>query len=164
MQLRGAERAVEQRRVALVALSPPEAGLSRAPPGQPKRSATGVDHKPGIVIPENNCAWCIARQMLCLWKLARRAQSCQLCQQLKKPCQRFEEMVMEGKWRAEGERASRKMPRVVVEEMEVWAEEMERAERSQKEDSVLQLRAEVARAIWQLSECLSSVTEELVAS
>ena len=79
-------------------------------------------------------------------------------------CQRFEGMVKEGKRRAEGERGSRKMPRVVVEEMEVWAEEMERAERSQKEDSVLQLRAEVARAIWQLSECLSSVTEELVAS
>ena len=43
-------------------------------------------------------------------------------------------------------------------------EEMERAERSQKEDSGLQLGDEVARAIWQLSNCLSSVTEELAAS
>ena len=122
----------EQRRVALVAPSPPEAGLSRAPPGQPERSARGVDHEPGIVIPEKNCTWCVARQMLCLWKLARRARSCQLCWQLKNPCRRFEEMVAEGKWRAEGERGSRKRPRVVVEETEVWAEE---TERSQKEDS-----------------------------
>ena len=120
VQLCGAERAVEQRRVALVALSPPEAGPSRAPPGQPKRSARGVDHKPGIVIPEKNCTWCIARQTLCLWKPARHAWRCQLCQQLKKPCRRFEEMVAEGKWRAEGKRGSRKRPRVVAEEMEKW--------------------------------------------
>ena len=71
---------------------------------------------------------------------------------------------MEGKWRAEGKRGSRKRPRVAAEEMEVWAEEMERAERSQKEDSGLLLGAEVARVIWQLSECISSVAEELVVS
>ena len=40
----------------------------------------------------------------------------------------------------------------------------ERVERSWKEDSGLQLGAKVARAIWQLSKRLSSVTEELVAS
>ena len=66
-------------------------------------------------------------------------------------------MVTEGKWRAEGERGSRKRPRITVEEMEVRAEETERAERSRKEDSGLLLGAEVARAIWQRSEHLSSV-------
>ena len=53
---RGAERAAEQRRAALVALLPPEAGLSRVPLGQPERSTRGVDHELGIVIPEKNCA------------------------------------------------------------------------------------------------------------
>ena len=37
---------------------------------------------------------------------------------------------MEGKWRVEGKRGSRKRPRVVVEEMEVPVEEMERGERN----------------------------------
>ena len=46
----------EQRRMALVALSPPEAVPSRAPPGQPERSVRGVNHEPGIVILEKNCA------------------------------------------------------------------------------------------------------------
>ena len=131
----------------------------------------GVDYEPGIVIPKKNCARCIVRQMLCLWKPAGRAWSCQLCRQLKKPCWRFEEMVTEGKWRAEGERGSRKRPRITAEEIEVRAEEMEvraeeteRAERSWKEDSGLLLGAEVARAIWQRSEHLSSVVEELAAS
>ena len=66
MQLYGVERAAEWRRVVLAAPSPPKAGPSRAPLGQPERSVRGVDHEPGIVIPEKNCAWCIARQMLCL--------------------------------------------------------------------------------------------------
>ena len=79
-------------------------------------------------------------------------------------CQRFEGMLKEGKRRAEGERGSRKRPRVAAEETEVWAEEMERGERRWKEDSGLLLGAKVARVIWQLSECLSSVTEELVVS
>ena len=65
--------------------------------------------------------------------------------------------------KGEGEGPS-KRPRVAAEEMEVWAEEMERAERSWKEDSGLLLGAKVARAIWQLSECISSVMEKLVAS
>ena len=81
-----------------------------------------------------------------------------------KPCRRFEETVAEGKWKAEGERGSRKRPRVMAEEAEVWAEEMERGERRWKEDSGLLLGAKVARVIWQLSDCLSSVTEELVVS
>ena len=148
----------------MAAPSPPKAGPSRAPLGQPERSARGVDHEPGIVIPKKNCIRCIARQTPCLWKLAGHAWSCQLCWQLKKPCQRFKEMVAEGKQRAEGERGSRKRPRVAVEETEVRAEETERAERSQKEDSGLLLGARVARAILQLSKRLSSVAEELVAS
>ena len=86
-QLRRAERAVEWRRVALAAPSPPKAGPSRTPLGQPERSVRGTKHKLGIVIPEKNCAWCVARQTLSLWKPAGHAQSCQLCQQLKKPCQ-----------------------------------------------------------------------------
>ena len=71
---------------------------------------------------------------------------------------------MEGKWRAEGKRETRKRPRVAVEEMEVQAEETERVERSWKEDSGLLLGAKVARAIWQLGDHLSSVTEELAVS
>ena len=42
----------EQRRAVLVAPSPPEAGLSRAPPRQPERSAKGANCTPGIVIPK----------------------------------------------------------------------------------------------------------------
>ena len=148
----------------MAATLPPEAGPSRTPLGQSERSARGAKHEPGIVIPEKNCAQCIARQTLCLWKPARRAQSCQLCWQLKKPCRRFEETVVEGKRKVEDERGTRKRPRVAVEEMGVRAEESERVERSQKEDSRLLLGAEVARAIWQLGDRLSSVTEELAAS
>ena len=157
-----------------------------------RRLAQEKDRLEKEVIPEKNCAWCIARQTLCLWKPAGHARSCQLCRQLKKPCWQFEEMVAEGKQRAEGERGSRKRPRVAVEEMEVWveetevraeemevraeemevwaketevrAEEMERAERSRKENSGLLLGAEVARAIWQLGDRLSSVMEELAVS
>ena len=73
-------------------------------------------------------------------------------------------MVMEGKQRAEGESGSRKRPRVAVEEAEVQVEETERAERSWKEDSGLQLRAKVARVIWQLRDQLSSVMEKLAVS
>ena len=65
-------------RVALVALLP-EAGLSRAPPQKPKRTAKGADHGPGVVIPEKNCTWCIMWESLCLWDLDGHAQSCQLC-------------------------------------------------------------------------------------
>ena len=71
---------------------------------------------------------------------------------------------MEGKWKAEDERGTRKRPRVTAEEMEVWVEETERAEKSQKEDSGLLLGAEVAREIWLLGDRLSSVVEELAAS
>ena len=71
---------------------------------------------------------------------------------------------MEGKQKVEDERGTRKRPRVTAEETEVRVEETERAERSQKEDSGLLLGAEVARAIWQLGDCLSSVAEELAGS
>ena len=68
---------------------------------------------------------------------------------------------MEGKQRAEGERGARKRPRIMAEEMEAQAEEMERR---WKEDSRLQLGAEVVRVIWQLSDCLASIMDELVGS
>ena len=71
---------------------------------------------------------------------------------------------MEGKRKAEGKRGTRKTPRVATEETEVWVEETERVERSWKEDSGLLLGAKVARAIWQLGDCLASVAEELAAS
>ena len=50
----GSERAAEQRQ-AVLAVSPPEAGPSRAPPQKPERTAKGADQGPGIVIPEKNC-------------------------------------------------------------------------------------------------------------
>ena len=65
---------MEWKRAALAVLLPPKAGLSRAPLGQPERSTRGIDHEPGIVIPEKNCTRCMARQMLWLWKLARRCE------------------------------------------------------------------------------------------
>ena len=46
----------EQRRVELAALLP-EAGLSRAPPQKPERTAKGADRGLGIVIPKKNCMW-----------------------------------------------------------------------------------------------------------
>ena len=76
---------------------PPEAGLSQAPPQKPERTAKGADWGPGIVIPEKNCVQCVARESLCQWDPNGHAQSCQLCQQLKKPCQRFEEPTEKGK-------------------------------------------------------------------
>ena len=41
--------------VALAVPSPPEAGLSRAPPRQLERSMKGANCGPGIVIPEKSC-------------------------------------------------------------------------------------------------------------
>ena len=66
--LGGLEKAVEQRRVAL-AVSPPEAGPSWAPPQKPERTVKGVDQGLGIVIPEKNCMRCVAQEILCWWDL-----------------------------------------------------------------------------------------------
>ena len=93
---------VEQRRVALVVPSP-EAGLSRAPPWKPERSMKGADCHLGIVIPKKNCTQCVMWESLCCWDLDRHVWSCQLRQQLKKPCRRFKGMMAEGKWKAEDE-------------------------------------------------------------
>ena len=106
----------------MVAPSPLEAGLSRAPLRQPERSTKGADCRLGIVIPEKNCARCVVWEALCLWELMGHTQSCQL----KKLCWRFEETVMEGKWRVEGKRGPRKRLRVVMEGAEVQVEETER--------------------------------------
>ena len=76
--LRGSERAVERRRAALVA-SPPEAGPSRALPQKPERTMKGADQGPGIVIPEKNCAHCVAWETLCWWDPEGCVWSCKLC-------------------------------------------------------------------------------------
>ena len=75
--LLGLERVVEWRQAALAA-SPPEAGPSQAPQ-QPERTVKGVHRGPGIVIPEKNCARCVAQESLCQWDLEECARSCQLC-------------------------------------------------------------------------------------
>ena len=121
--LHGSERAAEWRQAALVA-SPPEAGLSQAPPQKPERTMKGVDQGLGIIIPEKNCARCITRESLCQWDPNGHARSCQLCQQLKKPCRRFEELMEKGKQRVENEGEGEglsKRPRVgpLLEWMEV---------------------------------------------
>ena len=87
----------------MLAASPPEAGPSWPPPQKPERTTKGVHQGLGIVIPEKNCAWCVAWELLCQWDLEGCAQSCQLCRQLKKPCRRFEEPTEKGKWRVEDE-------------------------------------------------------------
>ena len=112
--LHGSERAVEWRQVVL-AVSPPEAGPSRAPPQKPERTTKGVDCGPGIVIPKKNCVQCIMRESLCWWDTEGCTWSCWLCQQLNKPCQRFKELMEKGKRRAEDKGESEgpsKRPRV----------------------------------------------------
>ena len=100
---------------AALAASPPEAGLSQAPPQKPEQTTKGADQGPGIIIPEKNCAQCIAHESLCQWDPNGCAQSCQLCRQLKKPCRRFEELTEKGKRRVEdkgGGAGPSKRPRV----------------------------------------------------
>ena len=76
--LHGLERAVEWKQAALVA-SPPEAGLSWAPPQKPEQTMKGADRRPGIVIPEKNCTHCVMRETLCWWDPEGHARSCRLC-------------------------------------------------------------------------------------
>ena len=110
----GSERVAEWRQ-AVLAASLPEAGLSWASPQKPKRTTKGAERGLGIVIPEKNCTRCVAWEALCLWDLEGCTRSCRLCQQLKKPCRRFEGLSEKGKWRVEdkgeGEGPS-KRPRV----------------------------------------------------
>ena len=149
----GSERVVEQRRAALAA-SPPEAGPSRAPPQELERTTKGADQGPGIIIPEKNCMRCVAQEMLCQWYLEGRAQSCKLCQQLKKPCRRFEELSEKGKQRAEdeGEGAGpSKRPRVGPVSERRWME---------VEDP--QVGSRVVEALWALNAHLGEIQAELV--
>ena len=153
----GSERAVEQRRAALVA-SPPEAGPSRAPPQELERTTKGADQGPGIIIPEKNCMRCVAQEMLCQWYLEGCAQSCKLCQQLKKPCRRFEELSEKGKQRAEdeGEGAGpSKRPRV--------GPTSEQSEQRQMEVKDPQVGSRVVEALWALNACLGKIQAKLVA-
>ena len=111
-----------------LAVLPPEAGPSQASPRKPEQTVKGVHWGPGIVIPEKNCMRCVAWELLCRWDPEGRAQSCQLCRQLKKPCRGFEELTEKGKQRMEGEgegAGPSKRPRVgqMSEQMEQrWTE------------------------------------------
>ena len=154
----GSERAAEQRQ-AVLAVSPPEAGPSRAPPQKPERTAKGADQGPGIVIPEKNCMRCVMQELLCWWDPNRCARSCQLCQQLKKPCRRFEELMEKGKWRAEEEgegEGPSKRPRVGV--TSEWTEQRLAEVRDP------QVGSQVIEALWALNTCLGEIQAELVAS
>ena len=150
--LRGLERAAERRQAALAA-SLLEAGPSQAPPQKPEWTAKGVHHGLGIIIPEKNCVWCVVWELLCLWDPEGHARSCQLCQQLKKPCRRFEELSEKGKWRVEdeGEGAGpSKRPRVGL-----------TSERTEAEDP--QVGSQVVEALWALNACLGEIQAEMVA-
>ena len=156
--LHGSERVAERRQAALVA-SPPEAGLSRAPPQKPERTMKGAHWGPGIVIPEKNCAWCVTRESLCRWDLEGHARSCQLCRQLKKPCRRFEELAEKGKWRAEDEGEGvgpSKRPR--VRPTSEWLE----WRWTEAEDP--QVGSRVIEALWALNARLGEIQAEMVAS
>ena len=155
----GAEKVMEQRRAALVVPSPPEAGQIRAPPRQPERTMKGANHGLGIIIPKN-CAQCIVWGSDYLWEPVGKTQSCQLCQQLKKPCRCLEEPMMERKWRAEGEGHVGKRWKVEMEEVQ----EVEGVERCQNKDRGLQLGAEIIEVLWHLNDHLALVEEELAAS
>ena len=138
-------------------VSPPEAGLSRAPPQKPERTTKGVDQGPGIVIPEKNCAYCVVREVLCWWDPEGCAQSCKLCRQLKKLCRRFEEPSEKGKRRVEdeGEGAGHgKRPRVrpTLEWME-WR-------RTEVKDP--QVGSCIVEALWALNARLGEIQAEMV--
>ena len=69
-------------------------------------------------------------------------------------------MVAEGKQRAEGKRGPTKRLRVMTE----GTEALEEMERGQKENSGLQLGAEIAEALWCLNNQLASIEDELEVS
>ena len=139
--------------------SPPEAGLSRAPPQKPDRTAKGVDQGPGIIILEKNWAHCVMWETLCWWDLEGHAQSCKLCQQMKKPCWRFEELMEKGKRRAEdeGEGAGpSKRPRVGL--------LLEQTEPRWMEVKDPQAGSQVVEALWALNAHLGKIQAKLVTS
>ena len=156
MVLHGSERVVEWRRAALAA-SLPEAGPSQAPPQKPERTTKGADQGPGIIIPEKNCAHCIVQETLCRWDLEGCAWSCKLCRQLKKPCQRFEELKEKGKWRVEDESEGAgpsKRPRVgLTSEWTEWRW-------TEAEDP--QVGSQVVEALWALNAQLGEIQAKLV--
>ena len=149
---REAERAAEWWR-AVLAVSPPEAGPSRAPPQKPERTTKGANWGLGIIIPEKNCMQCITWESLCQWDLEGHTWSCQLCRQLKKLCQRFEELMEKGKWRVEDEgkgAGPSKRPRVGLS-----------SERMEVKDP--QVGSQVVEALWALNTHLGEIQAELVA-
>ena len=122
-----------------LAVSPPEAGPSWAPPQKPEQTVKGANRGPGIIIPEKNCTWCVTWESLCQWDPEGYAQSCQLCQ-------RFEELTEKGKRRAEdkGEGAGpSKRPRVEP--------SSERMERRRMEVRDPQVGSRVVEALWALN-------------
>ena len=136
--------------------SPPEAGLSRAPPQKPERTVKGVHCGPGIVIPEKNCMR--VRVSLCLWDPEGHAQSCQHSWQLKKPCRRFKEPSEKGKWRAEDEgkgAGPNKRPKV--------GPTSERTEQRWTEVEDPQVGSRVVEALCALNTRLGEIQAEMVA-
>ena len=118
----------------------------------------GVDQGPGIIIPEKNCACCVTWETLCRWDPEGHTRSCKLCQQLKKPCQRFKELKEKGKWRAEdkGEGAGlSKRPRV--------GPSLEQMERRQMEVKDPQVGSQVVEALLALNAHLGEIWAKLVA-
>ena len=90
---------------------------------------------------------------MCRWDPEGHARSCQLCQQLKKPCRRFEEPTEKEKRRAEdeGEGAGpSKRPRVGP-----------LSEQTEVEDP--QVGSQVIEALWALNPCLGEIKAKLVA-
>ena len=135
-----------------------EAGLSQAPPQKPERTAKGEEWGPGIIIPEKNCVQCVAWEALCLWDPEGHTWSCQLCQQLKKPCWRFEGPSEKRKWRAEDEgegEGPSKRPRV--------RPSLEWTEWRRTEVGDPQVGSQVIEALWALNACLGEIQAELVA-
>ena len=84
--------------------------------------------------------------------------SCQLCQQLKKPCQRFEGPSEKGKQRVEDEgegEGPSKRPRV--------RSLSERTEWRRTEVGDPQVGSQVIEALWALNACLGEIQAKLVA-
>ena len=150
--LHGSKRVAEQRQAVLVT-SPPEAGPSQAPPQKPEWTAKGVDWGPGIVIPEKNCAQCIAVPV------GPRGTYMELLTMSTTQKTMFEVLLEKGKWRAEDEGEGvgpSKRPRV--------GPLSERMEWRQMEVGDPQVGSQVVEALWALNACLGEIQAELVTS
>ena len=149
--LHGSERAVEWRRAALVA-SPPEAGLSQAPPQKPewtrgwgslsqRRIVHGASHGKHYVGGTQRGAHGVVN----------------IVDNSRNQCQRFEVLTEKGKQReeeeGEGEGPS-KRPRVRL--------SSERMERRWMEVRDPQMRSQVVEALWALNAHLGEIQAELV--